>query len=256
MTPHRGTALVRAVSPLLADGIVTHIDRTEVDVALARRQHAAYVEALAGRGWQVRFVPPADECPDSVFVEDTVVVCDGMAVLTRPGAAARYPEVAAVEPVVRDLGLDVARIEAPGHLDGGDVLQVGRTVYVGRSGRTNEDGIRQLAALLAPRERTVVPVPLTGVLHLKSAVTALPDGTCLSWDPAAAAVPGLTRVPEPGGAHVVPLGHTDVLIAASAPRTAGLVASLGFEPVVVDISEFERLEGCVTCLSVLVDRPT
>jgi dimethylargininase len=254
MPTHRGTALVRSVSPLLADGIVTHIDRTDVDVDLARRQHAAYVDALAGRDWHVRFVPPADECPDSVFVEDTVVVCDGLAVLTRPGAAAREPEVAAVEPVVRDLGLAVARIEPPGTLDGGDVLQVGRTVHVGQGGRTNDDGIRQLAALLAPLGRTVVPVPLTGVLHLKSAVTALPDGTCLSWDPATAAVAGLTTVPEPAGAHVVPLGSTDVLIAASAPRTAGLIASLGFHPVVVDISEFERLEGCVTCLSVLVDR--
>jgi dimethylargininase len=255
MTQHRGTALVRAVSPRLADGIVTHIDRTEVDVGLARRQHAAYVDALAGRGWRVRFVPPADECPDSVFVEDTVVVCDGLAVLTRPGAEARAPEVAGVDAVVRDLGLTVARIEPPGHLDGGDVLQVGRTVYVGRGGRTDDDGIRQLAALLAPLRRTVVPVPLTGVLHLKSAVTALPDGTCLSFDPAAAAVPGLTRVPEPAGAHVVPLGPTDVLIAASAPRTAGLVEGRGFRPVVVDISEFERLEGCVTCLSVLVGDP-
>jgi dimethylargininase len=252
MTPHRGTALVRAVSPLLADGIVTHIDRTEVDVDLARRQHAAYVEALAGSGWRARFVPPADDCPDSVFVEDTLVVCAGLAVLTRPGAAAREPEVEAVEPVVRDLGLSVARIGAPGHLDGGDVLQVGRTVYVGTGGRTDEDGVGQLTALLAPLGRTVVPVPLAGVLHLKSAVTALPDGTCLSFDPTAAAVPGLTQVPEPAGAHVVPLGRTDVLIAASAPLTAGLIASLGFHPVVVDISEFERLEGCVTCLSVLV----
>jgi dimethylargininase len=252
MTGQTGTALVRAVSPLLADGIVTHIDRTDVDVALARRQHAAYVDALTGCGWRVRFVPPADACPDSVFVEDTVVVVDELAVLARPGAAVREAEVEAVEPVVRDLGLTVARIEAPGSLDGGDVLQVGRTVYVGLGGRTNAEGIRQLATLLAPVDRTVVPVPLTGVLHLKSAVTALPDGTCLSFDPAAAAVPGHTRVPEPAGAHVVPLGTSDVLIAASAPRTAELIASLGFHPVVVDISEFERLEGCVTCLSVLV----
>jgi dimethylargininase len=275
MAPLRGTALVRAVSPLLAAGIVTHIERTEVDVALARRQHAAYVDALTGCGWRVRPVPPADDCPDSVFVEDTVVVCGGLAVLTRPGAAQRRPEVAGVEPVVRELGLQVARIEPPGILDGGDVLQVGHTVYVGRGGRTNDEGIRQLTALLAPRGRTVVPVPLTGVLHLKSAVTALPDGTCLVADPAAAALPGIVgaasgrsgaelavkrprlktgivTVPEPAGAHVVPLGGADVLMAASAPRTAELVEGLGFRPVVVDISEFERLEGCVTCLSVLI----
>jgi dimethylargininase len=249
---NRGTALVRAVSPLLAEGIVTHIERTEVDVALARRQHAAYVEALTGCGWRVRPVPAADDCPDSVFVEDTVVVCAGLAVLTRPGAAQRRPEVAGVESVVRELGLRVARIEPPGILDGGDVLQVGHTVYVGRGGRTNDEGIRQLTALLATLGRTVMPVPLSGVLHLKSAVTALPDGTCLAADPAAAAIPGTVGVPEPAGAHVVPLGGADVLMAASAPRTAELVADLGFRPVVVDISEFERLEGCVTCLSVLI----
>jgi len=264
---HRGTALVRAVSPLLAEGIVTHVDRTEVDLALARRQHAAYVEALTGCGWGVRFVPPADECPDSVFVEDTVVVCAGVAVLTRPGAAQRRTEVAAVEPVVRELGLRVARIEPPGHLDGGDVLQVGRTVYVGHSGRTDDEGIRQLTTLLAPLGRTVVAVPVSGLLHLKSGVTALPDGTCLAAGPdgsaapagptdpagpAAVAFPGALRVPEPTGALVVPLGGDDVLMPASAPRTAGLVAGLGFRPVVVDISEFERLEGCVTCLSVLI----
>jgi dimethylargininase len=239
------------VSPLLAEGIVTHVDRTAVDLALARRQHAAYVDALTGCGWRVRFVPPADECPDSVFVEDTVVVCAGVAVLARPGAARRRPEVAAVEPVARGLGLRVARIDPPGCLDGGDVLQVGRTVYVGHSGRTDADGIRQLTALLAPLGRTVVTVPVTGRLHLKSGVTALPDGTCLAADPAAVAIPGAVAVPEPTGALVAPLGGTDVLMAASAPRTAELVAGLGFRPVVVDISEFERLEGCVTCLSVL-----
>jgi dimethylargininase len=248
----RGTALVRAVSPRLADGIVTHIERTDVDVTLARSQHAAYVDALAGCGWRPVFVPPADDSPDSVFVEDTVVVCDGHAVLTRPGAAGRRTEVDAVEPVVRDLGLTTARIEAPGCLDGGDVLQVGRTVYVGVGGRTDDEGIRQLAALLAPLDRTVVAVPIAGVLHLKSAVTALPDGTCIAWNPAAAEIPGVSLVPEPTGSFVVLLGGSDVLIAASAPRTAEFLTSLGYRPVVVDIGEFERLEGCVTCLSVLV----
>ena len=111
----RGTALVRAVSPRLAEGIVTHIDRTDVDVALARRQHAAYVDALAGCGWRTVDVAPADDCPDSVFVEDTVVVCDGLAVLTRPGAAARRAEVTAVESAVRGARSRPSRpIEAPG----------------------------------------------------------------------------------------------------------------------------------------------
>jgi len=249
-----GLALVRRPSSRLADGLVTHIERTPVDLALARRQHEAYVAALAGTGWTTREVPPADDCPDSVFVEDTVVVCGSTAVLTRPGAPERRAELAGTEQAVRLGGLDVARIEPPGTLDGGDVLQVGDTVYVGRGGRTNAEGIRQLRGHLAGLGRTVVPVPLGPVLHLKSAVTALPDGTFLAWpglvEPALFA--HLRPVPEESGCHVVPLGDERVLIAASAPRTASMLADLGFTPIVVDISEFERREGCVTCLSVLL----
>jgi dimethylargininase len=182
------------------------------------------------------------------------VVCEDLAVLTHPGAPARRAEVAAVAQTVQALGLRTARIHGPGVLDGGDVLQVGNTVYVGRGGRTDSEGIRQLRRLLAPLGRRVVAVPLGRVLHLKSAVTALPDGTFL-------VLPGLVpeelfpavrSVQEVGGSHVVLLGGDRVLIAASAPRTAELLDDLGFTTVVVDISEFEKLEGCVTCLSVLV----
>lgn len=253
-TEERGVALVRAPGPRLAEGIVTHIARSPVDVELARRQHDAYVAALASHGWRPHVVAPADDCPDSVFIEDTVVVCAGSAVLTRPGAPQRRPEVEAVESAVRDLGLAVARIEAPGTLDGGDVLQVGSTVYVGQGGRTNSEGIAQLAMHLSGLGRAVVGVPLENVLHLKSATTALPDGSLLVWGDLVDATlfPDVRAVPEEAGAHVVPLGGGDVLIAASAPRTAELLTGLGYAPVVVEISEFERLEGCVTCLSVLI----
>jgi dimethylargininase len=152
------------------------------------------------------------------------------------------------------MGLRTAWIEEPGTLDGGDVLQAGHAVYVGRGGRTNGAGIRQLRALLAPLGRTVIAVPLSNVLHLKSAVTALPDGTFLllpQWVPAGL-FPAVRPVEEESGCHVVPLGADRVLIAASAPRTAQLLDDLGFIPVVADISEFEKLEGCVTCLSVLL----
>ena len=199
-------------------------------------------------------MPPADDCPDAVFIEDTVVVVDGLAVIARPGAAARRPETTAVADTVRSLGLRVEHIAAPGTLDGGDILQIGQTVYVGQGGRTNAEGIAQLARLLAGVGRTAVTVPLTRVLHLKSAVTALPDGTVLAYgdlidlDP----FPRVQPVPEEAGAHVVLLGGSDVLIAASAPRTAELVEALGWHPIVVDITEYERLEGCVTCLSVLI----
>src|SRR5689334_16782314 len=168
----QNVALVRRPSTRMADGITTHIARVAADGALAERQHAAYVAAVAGAGWGIREVAPADDLPDCAFVEDTVVVLGHLAVLTRPGAEVRRDEVAGTEEVVRSLGLEIARVEAPGTLDGGDVLQVGATVYVGRSGRTNADGIRQLRRHAARTGRTVVPVKLHAVLHLKSAVTA------------------------------------------------------------------------------------
>jgi len=162
--------------------------------------------------------------------------------------------VPGVAEVIESLGLRTARIEAPGTLDGGDVLQAGPAVYVGRGGRTNGEGIRQLRALLAPLGRAVVGVPLGAVLHLKSAVTALPDGTFLLLPDLVPAglFPAVRPVTEESGCHVVPLGGDRVLIAASAPGTAASLEDLGFTPVVVDISEFEKLEGCVTCLSVLL----
>ncbi len=252
------TALVRRPSSRMGDGLVTHIERTPVDPQRAAEQHAGYVAALAGAGWAVREVEPADELPDSAFVEDTVVVLDDLAVLARPGAPERLAEVAGTEAALDGLGLEVARIEAPGTLDGGDVLQVGRTVYVGRGGRTNAEGIRQLRRHAATRGRTVVAVPLYRVLHLKSAVTALPDGTLVAADPNlcdTTPLPTLRPVPEEGGSHVVPLGGGAVLMAASAPRTAEMLEDLGFDVVAVDIGEFEKMEGCVTCLSVLVPNP-
>jgi dimethylargininase len=255
----RGVALVRRPGPRLADGIVTHIARTPVDMTLAARQHEAYVAALAGHGWRPVEVPAADDCPDAVFVEDAVVVCAGTAVVTRPGAPERRPETDAVDALLAGSGLvaAVARIEEPATLEGGDVLQVGPTVYVGRGGRTDAAGIRQFRAILAPLNRTVVAVPVRKVLHLKSAVTALPDGTVLAYGGLVdtSVFPAIRAVPEESGAHVVPLGGDEVLLAASAPRTAEMLADLGYTPVVVDISEFERLEGCVTCLSVLLPGP-
>jgi dimethylargininase len=250
----RGRALVRSPGSRLAEGIVSHIERTPVNVDLARQQHAAYVAALTSQGWSPVQVAPDDGHPDAVFVEDTVVVVDDLAVLTLPGAPQRRGEVTGTAEAVAGLGLRTARIEPPGTLEGGDVLQVGRTVYVGRGDRTNGEGIRQLRAILRPLGRVVVPVRLGAVLHLKSAVTALPDGTLLGLphlidtEP----LPALRVAPEEPGAHVVPLGDDGtVLLAASAPETAAWLDDLGFDVVTVDIGEFEKLEGCVTCLSVL-----
>jgi dimethylargininase len=239
----------------MADGIVTYGEPAPVDAELAVKQHAEYVQALADAGWVIREVPRADELPDSAFVEDTVVICGGLAVLTRPGAPERRAELKGTEGEVRALGLELARIEEPGTLDGGDVLQVGRTLYAGRGGRTNAEGIEQLRRRAAPRGLTVVTVQLHAVLHLKSAVTALPDGTVIAADPSlldTSSLPGLRVVPEEAGSHVILLGGRTVLMAASAPRSAELVQEWGFDVIAVEIGEFEKMEGCVTCLSVLV----
>jgi dimethylargininase len=252
-----GIALVRRPSGRLAEGMLTYLQRRAVDAPAARRQHEAYRVALADAGWTVREVPPAEECPDSVFIEDAVVVCGGIGVLTRPASPVRRAELVGAEQAVREAGLDVVRIEAPGTLEGGDVLQIGSTVYVGIGSRTNAEGVAALRRYLAGIGRRVVGVPLHRVLHLKSAATALPDGVVLAWPGLAdtAAFPDVRQPPEESGCHVLPLGGDRVLLAASAPRTAAMLADLGYSPVVVDIAEFEKLEGCVTCLSVLLPRP-
>ncbi len=262
----QGIALIRRPGPRLAEGIVTHLERTPVDVERALAEHAGYVAALAAHGWEIREVEPAPDCPDAVFVEDVLVVRGELAIVTRPGAPQRRPEVAGAQAAADALGLRVTRIAEPGVLDGGDVLQTDGAIYIGLGGRTNGEGVRQLRAATGAR---VVPVPLAGysgsvafgdtkpiskVLHLKSAVTALPDGTFLALPQAVPTglFPGVREVTEEAGCHVVPIGGDRVLISASAPRTIDLLAGLGFEPVVVEIGEFEKLEGCVTCLSVLV----
>ncbi|WP_439592288.1 dimethylargininase [Microbacterium sp.] len=245
--------LVRPPSPLLAEGELTHLDRVAVDPALARKQWEAYVDVYRSRGWEVIEVDPADAHPDGVFVEDAVVVFGDFAALCRAGAESRRGEAATVRAAVEASGIAYATIDAPGTLDGGDVLKVGRTVYVGASSRTNAAGIAQLRDLLAPRGWTVVEIPVTRVLHLKSGVTALPDGTVVGFEPLvddAALFPVFLGVPEEHGTAVVVLDEGTVLMSSDAPETAALYRARGLEVVTADVSEFEKLEGCVTCLSV------
>ena len=251
----KNVALVRVPANNLAEGQVTHIDRVLVDTDLAEEQWDAYVTALLENGWSTNEVEAAPELADSVFVEDAIVIFGDLAVIARSGSEARRGEAAAVEATVSELGLDIERIEAPGTLDGGDVLKVGSTVYVGRGGRTNAEGIRQLRVILAGLGYSIVAVPTTKVLHLKSAVTALPDGTVIGYPPLVDDIAVFDRflaVPEESGAHVVVLSEDTVLMAASAPQSAALIEDLGYTVVLVDISEFEKLEGCVTCLSVRI----
>jgi len=248
-------AVVRRPSPRLSEGIVTHVERTAVDPERALEQWRSYVAALGDHGWRLEETAPADEHPDGVFVEDAAVVLRRVAVLTRPGAEQRRGEVDSMAATLARLGLEPQRITEPGTLDGGDVMAAGDIVYVGLGGRTNADGARQLGRALKSAGLTVVPVELSRVLHLKSAVTALPDGTVIGWPEALddpSVFPRFLAVPEEAGAHVVRLGNGALLMAAGAPRTAALLERRGLRPVLVDIGEFEKLEGCVTCLSVRV----
>ena len=245
--------LVRRPSSRLAEGLVTHIERQPVDAELALRQWEGYVAALEDAGWDIIEVPPMEECPDGVFIEDDVVMYGDRAVVARPGADERKPETAPIGDLVGALGYDVVSIEAPGTLDGGDVLKHDGRVWVGLGGRTNRAGLEQLTAYLEPQGAEVVPVPISKVLHLKSAVTALPDGTVVGYEPLVddtAVWPRFLGVPEASGSHVVLLGGDTVLMSDDAPESRRLFEARGLDVVAVDISEFIKLEGCVTCLSV------
>jgi dimethylargininase len=229
------------------------VDRVPVDAALALTQWEQYVDAFRSRGWTIVEIEPADGCPDGVFIEDALVAFDDLVVVCRAGAASRRGEAITAASAAGRLGLEKVAITAPGTLDGGDVLKVGRTVYVGASSRTNAEGIGQLRHLLEPRGWTVVEVPVTTVLHLKSAVTALPDGTIVGYEPLVddtSLFPSLLPVPEAAGCAVVVLDPTTVLMSAGGPRTSLLLEERGLTVVTTPITEFEKLEGCVTCLSV------
>jgi len=167
-------AFTRAVSPSLAACELTHVARTPIQVDRAVAQHARYEDALRRLGCAVQRVAPAPEHPDAVFIEDTAVVLDEMAVITRPGAESRRGETPAVA-LALEPHRELRAIAAPGTLDGGDVLVAGRRIFVGRTARSNDDGIAQLAALTAPFGYEVIPVEVRGCLHLKTAATALDD---------------------------------------------------------------------------------
>jgi len=253
-------ALVRQPESNLADGEVTHIERSPVDLAKAREQWLGYIAALHDHGWSTIEVEPAPGCADSVFVEDAAVVHGRSALLCRPGVDSRRAEVSAVGVRLAELGYRIGEITAPGTLDGGDVMQIGATIYIGLGGRTNAAGIAQAAEFFAGDDATVVTVPNTRVLHLKSAVTALPDGRVIGYEPVVedpAAFDAFIAMPEESGAHVVNLGDDHLLMSANCPQSQAALEAFGYTIVPVDISEYEKLEGCVTCLSIrLRDLPS
>ena len=238
---------------------LTHLERAEIDVSRARAQHEAYEAALAALGCQVERVAGAAHLPDSVFIEDTAVVLDELGIVARPGAESRQMEVEGIAAALSRYR-PIERIVAPATLDGGDVLRVGRVLYVGVSGRTNQDGVRQLAQYAAPfGYQTLAVERLGGCLHLKSAATQADDGVLLinpAWIDGAA-FGRLTCIDvdpgEPYAANVLRIGRR-VLCAASAPRTRARLAARGVDTVAVDVSELAKAEGALTCCSVIVWR--
>jgi len=258
-SPLAPLALVRPVSDSLADCELSHLERVPIDVGRAREQHGLYVDLLAELGCTIEWLPAAPGSPDAVFVEDTAVVVDEVAVMARPGAASRRGEIDAVAAALAGRR-PLARIEAPGTLDGGDVLRVGKRVFVGRSARTDDGGRDQLRAILEPYGYSVEAVTVTGCLHLKSAVTEVADGTLLlhpDWlDPTPFAGLDLVAVDpaEPFAANALRLGATVVLPAAF-PRTRRRLEAHGLAVRTVPADELAKAEGGVTCCSIFVDSP-
>lgn len=250
-------AITREVSPAIGRCELTHLERQPIDVELARAQHRAYQACLAGLGCRVETLPAAPELPDSVFVEDVAVVLDELAILTRPGAESRRPEVAAIAEALRPYR-PLHAIEAPGTVDGGDVLRVGRRLYVGLSSRSNAAAIEQMREVLAPHGYTVQGVPVAGCLHLKSAVTQVAEGTLLinrAWvDPAAFAGLELIDVDpaEPYAANALRVGE-ELIYPAAFPATRRRLEARGLTVHTVDVSELAKAEGAVTCCSLVFE---
>jgi dimethylargininase len=249
-------AITRKVSPALGQCELTHLERQSIDLARAAAQHLAYERCLERLGCRVVSLPAEPDLPDSVFVEDTAVVLDELAVVTRPGAASRRAETASVASVLAEYR-PLAAIEAPATLDGGDVLVLGRRVLVGLSSRTNRDGLEQLRSLLAPHGYAIEPIDVQGCLHLKSAVTRVALEAVLlnpQWvDPAL--FTGFDRIEidpaEPYAANGLLI--EDALVYPEAfPRTAAKLRNRGIRLELLDLSEFAKAEGAVTCCSLIL----
>jgi len=249
------TAITRQISPRLNECELTHLDRQPIDLDLARAQHQQYEAALREAGCEVISLPAEAELPDAVFVEDVALVFDEVAIITRPGADSRKPEA---ESIARALSpyRTLCTIEAPGTLDGGDVLRVGKTVYIGLSSRSNRSAVEQTQKFLAPYGYTVKGVEVTGCLHLKSAVTQVNDDILLinpAWvDRSIFGTMKFIEVDEaePSAANAVWIGDT-VLYPSSFPETQRRLEEAGLHLKIVDATEVAKAEGAVTCCSLI-----
>jgi len=250
-------AVTRAVSPALAECELTHQVREPIDVAKAVAEHAVYEETLRSCGATIVHAPAEPALPDAVFVEDAALVFAETAVMTRPGAPVRRREVESIAKVLSAYR-PLFAIQPPGTLDGGDVLAVGRTIYVGLSSRTNHNGLAQLETLLREWGYEVIPVPVTGCLHLKSAVTQVADHLLLinaHWvrPECFASIDIMTVAPsEPAGANALRIG-TAVIYPTHHPETAERLDRAGVRVVPVPCTELAKAEGGVTCCSVVFE---
>ena len=252
-------ALTREPARALDACELTYREREPIDAEAAARQHRGYCDALRACGARVVTLTRADDLPDSVFVEDTAIVLDEVAVLTRPGVESRRGEVGLIETEVARLR-PVVKVDAPATLEGGDVMRVGRRLYVGLSPRTNEEGAEALRRFAAPHGYEVLTVEPRGCLHLKSGCSALDDETVLvnpEWVDARAfkdcEVVNVDAA-EPWGANVLRVGDS-VCVGASFPRTAALLSARGYDVRAVEVSEFAKAEGALTCMSLLFNQP-
>jgi dimethylargininase len=251
------TAITRHVSPAIDRCELTHLERNPINLGRARLQHGAYEQALRDLGVKVYSLPEEPNLPDSVFVEDTAVVLDECAVITRPGAEGRLPEVESIAQALAP-HRQLFSILAPGTLDGGDVLKVGRMIYVGLSGRSNQAAIIQMRAFLNPFGYTIKGIRVSGCLHLKSAVTQVGIDTLLvnpAWVEAGNFL-GLNIIEidpsESYAANALLVGE-NVLYQPVHPRTLERLEALGIHPVLVDESELGKAEGALTCCALLFD---
>ncbi len=252
--PH---AITRRVPASFVNALARESPASPIDVELARRQHDAYGKALVAAGATLVVLDADESCPDCVFVEDTAVVAAGLAVITIPGAPSRRAETPAIETALATL-VEVRAMEPPATLDGGDVMRVGSTIYVGRSARTNEAGIASLAAAFTPRGLRVIPLDLPpDVLHLKCVCTPLGDDRILlaegSLAPALFDAIHCVIVPaaETYAANVVALDH-HVIVAAEYPRTLDVLVGAGFQVHPVPTTEVRKADGSLTCQSIVV----
>ncbi len=250
-------ALVREVSPRIAECQLTHLGRVPIDLDIALAQHRGYCDLLASLGATVEAMTALPDAPDGVFVEDTAVVVDEVAIITRPGVASRTRETESAAAALAPYRA-LRFLSNAATLEGGDVMRVGRTLYVGRSGRTNQAGIDELSELLHPFGYTVHGVALEGCLHLKTACTFVPPHFVVA-NPAwvdVEAFSGTTAIAvaadEPFAANTLTVGGV-TLVPSHSPRTAERLAAKGVTTRLVELSELAKAEGALTCSSLIVE---